>query len=221
MRIRIGFLAIGLLLTCSAARAQSTTGPTTNPSSVNQLPNVVVTSDLDLAREHLETAQGFVGPTSSRQDYAWLRVQRALVNARTGDSAGAIDEASTTFSGIRPSFPELATSLANLGRVGVIYHKSIEQLLVVLPPLFAAITTAAGGGPQDEGAKLDFKLDLNDPPPCAVGFLPPPLMRTPAMSTARLAIPWAQRPKFRLSPLGRRCPRAGGRRLRRGSLPSR
>ena len=45
---------------------------------------------------------------------------------------GAIDEASTAFSGIRPSFPELATSLANLGRVGVIYHKSIEQLLVVL-----------------------------------------------------------------------------------------
>ncbi|EUA36634.1 mce related family protein [Mycobacterium avium subsp. avium 2285 (R)] len=92
---------------------------------------------------------------------------------------GATDEASTAFSGIRPSFPALAASLANLGRVGVIYHKSIEQLLVVLPALFAAITTAAGGGPQDEGAKLDFKLDLNDPPPCAVGFLPPPLMRTP------------------------------------------
>jgi phospholipid/cholesterol/gamma-HCH transport system substrate-binding protein len=98
---------------------------------------------------------------------------------------GAIDEASTAFSGIRPSFPALAASLSNLGRVGVIYHKSIEQLLVVLPPLFAAITTAAGGAPQDEGAKLDFKLDLNDPPPCAVGFIPPPLMRTPADETVR------------------------------------
>ncbi|SPM40165.1 mammalian cell entry protein [Mycobacterium numidiamassiliense] len=98
---------------------------------------------------------------------------------------GAADEASTAFSGIRPSFPALAASLANLGRVGVIYHKSIEQLLVVLPALFAAITTAAGGTPQDEGAKLDFKLDLNDPPPCAVGFLPPPLMRTPADETVR------------------------------------
>ncbi|HSS24885.1 MAG TPA: virulence factor Mce family protein [Mycobacterium sp.] len=97
----------------------------------------------------------------------------------------ATDEASTAFSGIRPSFPALAASLANLGRVGVIYHKSIETLLVVLPALFAAITTAAGGAPQDEGAKLDFKLDLNDPPPCAVGFLPPPLMRTPADETLR------------------------------------
>ncbi|MCV7379795.1 mammalian cell entry protein [Mycobacterium alsense] len=97
----------------------------------------------------------------------------------------ATDEASTAFSGIRPSFPALAASLANLGRVGVIYHKSIEQLLVVLPALFAAIVTAAGGTPQDEGAKLDFKIDLNDPPPCSVGFLPPPLQRTPADETLR------------------------------------
>jgi phospholipid/cholesterol/gamma-HCH transport system substrate-binding protein len=101
------------------------------------------------------------------------------------NAPSAADEASTAFSGIRPSFPALAASLANLGRVGVIYHKSIEQLLVVLPALFSAITTAAGGAPQDEGAKLDFKLDLNDPPPCAVGFLPPPLMRTPADETLR------------------------------------
>ena len=60
---------------------------------------------------------------------------------------GAADEANTAFSGIRPSFPALAASLANLGRVGVIYHKSIEQLLVVLPALFSAIVTAAGGSP--------------------------------------------------------------------------
>src|SRR5882757_843032 len=97
----------------------------------------------------------------------------------------AIDEVNTAFSGIRPSFPTLAANLANLGRVGVIYHKSIEQLLVILPALFAAITTAAGGAPQDEGAKLDFKLDLNDPPPCNTGFIPPPLVRTPADETVR------------------------------------
>jgi phospholipid/cholesterol/gamma-HCH transport system substrate-binding protein len=94
------------------------------------------------------------------------------------------DEANTAFTGIRPSFPMLAANLANLGRVGVIYHKSIEQLLVVLPALFAAITTAAGGEPQDEGAKLDFKIDI-DPPPCNTGFIPPPLIRTPADETLR------------------------------------
>lgn len=108
------------------------------------------------------------------------RLRDTLATARD-----AIDETSTAFSGIRPSFPALAASLANLGRVGVIYHKSIEQLLVVLPALFAAITTAAGGAPQDEGAKLDFKLDLNDPPPCNTGFIPPPLIRTPADESVR------------------------------------
>jgi phospholipid/cholesterol/gamma-HCH transport system substrate-binding protein len=96
----------------------------------------------------------------------------------------AVDQANTAFSGIRPSFPMLAANLANLGRVGVIYHKSIEQLLVVLPALFAAIITAANGEPQDEGAKLDFKVNV-DPPPCTTGFIPPPLIRTPADETLR------------------------------------
>ena len=96
----------------------------------------------------------------------------------------AADEADTAFSGIRPTFPMLAANLANLGRVGVIYHKSIEQLLVVLPALFAAIITAANGEPQDEGAKLDFKINV-DPPPCNTGFVPPPMIRTPADETVR------------------------------------
>ncbi|MGH3542680.1 MAG: MCE family protein [Mycobacterium sp.] len=96
----------------------------------------------------------------------------------------AADEANTAFTGIRPSFPMLAASLANLGRVGVIYHKSLEHLLVVLPALFAAIITAANGEPQDEGAKLDFKINI-DPPPCNTGFIPPPLIRTPADETVR------------------------------------
>jgi len=96
----------------------------------------------------------------------------------------AVDQANTAFSGIRPSFPMLAANLANLGRVGVIYHKSIEQLLVVLPALFAAIITAANGEPQDEGAKLDFKVNV-DPPPCTTGFMPPPMIRTPADETLR------------------------------------
>jgi phospholipid/cholesterol/gamma-HCH transport system substrate-binding protein len=96
----------------------------------------------------------------------------------------AVDQANTAFSGIRPSFPLLAANLANLGRVGVIYHKSIEQLLVVLPALFAAIITSANGEPQDEGAKLDFKINI-DPPPCNTGFIPPTMIRTPADETLR------------------------------------
>ena len=60
---------------------------------------------------------------------------------------GASDQASTTFAGIRPSFPMLAANLANFGRIGVIYHKSIEQALVIFPALTAALTTVANQEP--------------------------------------------------------------------------
>ncbi|GAA2801721.1 virulence factor Mce family protein [Mycolicibacterium pallens] len=98
---------------------------------------------------------------------------------------GAASEVDTAFTGIRPSFPVLAANLANLGRVGVIYHKSIEQALVILPALFAALITVAGGEPLDEGGKLDFKVDLGDPPPCVTGFIPAPFIRSPSDTTVR------------------------------------
>lgn len=98
---------------------------------------------------------------------------------------GAVQAANTTFDGIRPSFPMLAANLANFGRIGVIYHKSIEQGLVIFPALFAALLTVGGGLPTDEGGKLDFKVDLGDPPPCSTGFIPAPLIRSPADTTLR------------------------------------
>ena len=98
---------------------------------------------------------------------------------------GAAAEASETFSGIRPSFPVLAYNLANFGRVGVIYRKSIEQALVIFPALQASLLTIGGQLPVDEGGKQDFKISINDPPPCNTGFLPPAEIRTPGDTTLR------------------------------------
>jgi phospholipid/cholesterol/gamma-HCH transport system substrate-binding protein len=98
---------------------------------------------------------------------------------------GAAAAAGQTFSGIRPSFPVLAANLANFGRIGVIYSKSLEQALVIFPALIAALETVAGGVPSDEGGKLDFKIHLQDPPPCTTGFIPPSLIRSPADTTLR------------------------------------
>jgi phospholipid/cholesterol/gamma-HCH transport system substrate-binding protein len=98
---------------------------------------------------------------------------------------GTTAEANELFSGIRPSFPVLAANLANFGRIGVIYSKSLEHALVVFPALMAALLTVGGGVPADEGGKLDFKIDLQDPPPCLTGFIPPSEMRSPADETLR------------------------------------
>ncbi|KAA0090353.1 virulence factor Mce family protein [Mycolicibacterium sp. P1-18] len=98
---------------------------------------------------------------------------------------GAAQAANTTFDGIRPNFPMLAANLANAGRIGVIYRKSIEQALVILPALFAALLTVGGGLPADEGGKLDFKVNLGDAPPCSTGFIPPAMIRSPADTTLR------------------------------------
>lgn len=98
---------------------------------------------------------------------------------------GAADAANDTFGGIRPSFPVLAANLANFGRIGVIYRKSLEQALVIFPALLAALNTVAGGVPADEGGKLDFKIHLQDPPPCTTGFLPVTQIRSPADTTLR------------------------------------
>ena len=107
------------------------------------------------------------------------------VRALLQTAPGAADEVNTAFTGIRPNFPMLAANLANLGRIGVIYHKSIEQALVIFPALLAALGTVAGGVPTDEGGKLDFKVDLGDPPTCNVGFLPASQIRSPADETLR------------------------------------
>jgi phospholipid/cholesterol/gamma-HCH transport system substrate-binding protein len=101
------------------------------------------------------------------------------------DAPGAAAAANATFDGIRPTFPMLAANLANFGRIGVIYRKSLEQALVIFPALMAALITVGGGLPADEGGKLDFKVDLGDPPPCSTGFIPPPLIRSPADTTLR------------------------------------
>ncbi|MGV0852219.1 virulence factor Mce family protein [Mycolicibacterium phlei] len=98
---------------------------------------------------------------------------------------GTTAEANELFAGIRPSFPVLAANLANFGRIGVIYRKSLEHSLVVFPALMAALLTVGGGLPADEGGKLDFKIALQDPPPCLTGFIPPSEMRSPADESLR------------------------------------
>jgi phospholipid/cholesterol/gamma-HCH transport system substrate-binding protein len=93
---------------------------------------------------------------------------------------GALDEASRLFQQIKPTLPVLLANLTTIGQIGVTYHPSIEQLLVLLPAAVAYEQTAQGQNWPDGQARGDFALTIDDPPICTVGFLPQNQWRSPA-----------------------------------------
>ncbi len=93
----------------------------------------------------------------------------------------AADEGSALLQQIKPTLPVLLANLTTVGQIGVTYHASLEQLLVLLPPYVASIQ--AVGLPRNNPTGYtqgDFTLTINDPPACSVGFLPPSEWRSPA-----------------------------------------
>lgn len=102
------------------------------------------------------------------------------VRTLLGTGPGAAHEASRLLNAVKPTLPVLLANLTTIGQVAVTYHASIEQLLVLLPPYVAATQTVGVSRNNPTGMSLgDFTLNLNDPPACTVGFLPPSSWRSP------------------------------------------
>ncbi len=97
----------------------------------------------------------------------------------------AADETRRLFERLRPSLPLLLANLVSIGQVAITYQPAIEQLLVLLPQGVAnlqGVSMANLNTKQDyKGLFLDFNLNLNLPPVCATGFLPPQQQRAPAL----------------------------------------
>lgn len=120
----------------------------------------------------------------------WARSMAGITGQVAADDAAvrtiletgpaAADEASRLFDAVRPTLPVLLANLTTIGQVAVTYHASLEQLLVLLPPYVAATQTVGVSRNNPTGMSLgDFTLNLNDPPACTVGFLPPSSWRSP------------------------------------------
>ncbi|GFG55646.1 virulence factor Mce [Mycolicibacterium agri] len=95
----------------------------------------------------------------------------------------AADEVSRLFDQIKPTLPILLANLTTFGQVGVTYHPSLEQVLVLLPPFVANVLSSA---PENNPTGIplgDFRVEIGDGPPCTVGFLPPSQWRSPADTT--------------------------------------
>ncbi|BBX17472.1 virulence factor Mce [Mycolicibacterium duvalii] len=95
----------------------------------------------------------------------------------------AAQEVSQLLEQVRPTLPVLLANLTSLGQVGLTYRPGLEQLLVLLPPASAFYQSAVGSNNATGIPVGDFRISVDDPPACTVGFLPPSSWRSPADTT--------------------------------------
>ena len=93
---------------------------------------------------------------------------------------GFAHEVSRLLNQVKPTLPVLLANLTTIGQIGVTYHPSLEQLLVLLPPSVAAYGSYGVVNNPTGLAVGGFTLTIADPPACTVGFLPPSQWRSPA-----------------------------------------
>ncbi len=95
----------------------------------------------------------------------------------------AFDEARGLLERVQPTLPVLLANLVSLNKVALTYQPALEQLLVLLPQGVSIIQGASLADRYNPAGKkglfLDFNLNLNLPPVCATGFLPPQQRRAP------------------------------------------
>jgi phospholipid/cholesterol/gamma-HCH transport system substrate-binding protein len=96
-------------------------------------------------------------------------------------SGPAAEEARALLERLQPTLPILMANLVSLNKVAITYRPNLEQLLVLLPEGTADIQAVLLGNRDTKqpykGAYLDFLLNLNLPPSCTMGFLPPQQLR--------------------------------------------
>jgi virulence factor Mce-like protein len=92
---------------------------------------------------------------------------------------GFAQEVSRLLNQVKPTLPVLLANLTTIGQIGVTYHPSLEQLLVLLPPSVAAYSSYGVSNNPTGLAVGGFTLTIADPPACTVGFLPPSQWRSP------------------------------------------
>jgi virulence factor Mce-like protein len=155
-----------------------------------------ISADADKVADRARTLTEDVGPLLNSQVQTtdsirtWARSLAGISDVLANDDSQfrtllqngpeAANEASRLFQQIKPTLPILLANLTTIGQIGVTYHPSIEQLLVLLPPVNTALLTSAPSNHPDGLPVGDFALAVEDPPICTVGFMPPSQWRSPA-----------------------------------------
>ncbi|WP_374025412.1 MCE family protein [Mycobacterium sp. HNNTM2301] len=115
---------------------------------------------------------------------AQFKAQDAAVRDLLTQGTNGVEESRALLDRVSPALPVLFANLVSLGDIAVVYRHDIEQLLVLFPQgiaAMAAIVVPSSNTKQEyRGAQLDFNLNINLPPPCTTGYLPPTQRRSPA-----------------------------------------
>ncbi|SKG72550.1 virulence factor Mce family protein [Mycobacteroides abscessus subsp. bolletii] len=113
-----------------------------------------------------------------------LRQHDPALRGMLQNGPATFDQVRQLFDRLHPTLPILLSNLVNLADVGVVYQPNIEQLLVLLPVGVATVQGASVANrntKQDyKGIYLSFNLNVNLPPPCNTGYLPPQQVRAPS-----------------------------------------
>lgn len=151
----------------------------------NELTNVIdnVGPILDTQTDTSDSVQAWAAHLAevTRQ----LKGHDQAVRGVLKNAAPAADEVRALFERLQPTLPVILANLVAVGDVAVTYQADLEQLLVLLPTGTEAIqaaTLANRNTKQDyKGGYLSFNVNLNLPPPCNTGFLPPQQQRAASL----------------------------------------
>ncbi|WP_369798423.1 MCE family protein [Mycobacterium sp. URHB0044] len=112
-----------------------------------------------------------------------LQHQDPAVSKVLTDGPGAADATRALLDRLQPSLPILLHNLVGLDDVGITYNNDLEQILVLLPQGMSILQGAGLANRNTKqaykGGYLSFNLNLNLPPACLTGFLPPQQQRVP------------------------------------------
>jgi phospholipid/cholesterol/gamma-HCH transport system substrate-binding protein len=115
---------------------------------------------------------------------AALQRQDQSVRDLLPHGAAATDQGRQLLDRLQPTLPIVLANLVSLNQVALAYQPDIEQLLVLMPrgtEIMQGISVANRNTKQPyRGSYLSFNLNLNNPPPCTTGFLPPQQQRVPS-----------------------------------------
>jgi phospholipid/cholesterol/gamma-HCH transport system substrate-binding protein len=114
-----------------------------------------------------------------------LRASDTAVQGILQKGGGAANEVRALFDRIQPTVPIILANLVSVGDVAVTYRDNLEQILVLLPQGTAIISGSGVANAHTKqpynGAFLSFNLNINVPPTCSTGFLPPQQQRSMSM----------------------------------------